>query len=321
MLLMSMIKKYIFKVQIINMQRVLYYLNALLSVSFLRLLAYFPYPWVAKFGEMLGHLLFFLPTKRKRIVLINLQICFPDWSEAQRLQIAHQVFRYVIRSFAERSIFWFASVKRLQKWVKVDDQAHIAQLQKRPHIILNMHMMGMEAGAIRLSDYLVETRQAGGVSLYTPMRNPYFDAFIKKARERFGARMLPRANQAHVLRSLIREGTTLQFAPDMDFGLKNSAFVDFFGVPACTLTALSRLARVTGAQVIPMVTELLPNYQGYKLHILPAWENFPGESIENDTRRMNVFFESCIAPNPAQYYWVHRRFKTQPAGQKPIYKN
>ena len=303
------------------MQRVFYYLNALLSVGFLRVLAYFPYPWVARFGEILGHLLFFLPTKRKRIVLVNLQACFPDRSEAQRLQIAHQVFRYVIRSFAERSIFWFASVNRLRKWVKVDDQAHIVQLQKAPHIILNMHMMGMEAGAMRLSDYLMDTLQTGGASLYTPMRNPYFDAFIKKARERFGARMLPRANQAHALRYLIRGGATLQLAPDMDFGLKNSAFVDFFGVSACTLTALSRLVRVTGAQVIPIVTELLPDYQGYKLRILPAWEDFPGENIESDTRRMNIFFESCIASNPAQYYWVHRRFKTRPPGQKPIYEN
>ena len=102
------------------MPRVFYYLNALLSVGFLRVLAYFPYPWVARFGEVLGYLLFFLPTQRKRIVLVNLQACFPDWSEAQCLQIAHQVFRYVIRSFAERSIFWFASVNRLRKWVKVD---------------------------------------------------------------------------------------------------------------------------------------------------------------------------------------------------------
>lgn len=295
------------------------YLSALINVGLLRLLSFFPYAWVARFGEVVGHILFFLPTKRKQIVLINLQMCFPEWSEAHRLQVAHQVFRYVMRSFAERAIFWFGSARRLRKWVKVDDQAQITQLRQSPHIILNMHMMGMEAGALRLSDYLKNVAQTGGISLYTPMRNTYFDAFVKKARERFGAQMLPRANQAHALRYLIREKMTLQIAPDMDFGLRNSEFVDFFGVPACTLTAVSRLARLTQAQIVPIVTELLPNYQGYVLRILPAWKDFPGVDIYSDTKRMNAFFESYITRDPAQYYWVHRRFKTRLPGQKSIY--
>ncbi|MCS6763704.1 MAG: hypothetical protein MO853_06700 [Candidatus Protistobacter heckmanni] len=105
----------------------------------------------------------------------------------------------------------------------------------------------------------------------------------------------------------------------MDFGLCDSEFAPFFGVQACTLASVSRLARATGAAIVPVTAEMLPVYQGYVLHILPAWTDFPGDTVQSDLRRMNAYFESRILPDPAQYYWVHKRFKTRPDGAPTIY--
>ncbi|MCC7005624.1 MAG: lauroyl acyltransferase [Ottowia sp.] len=295
------------------------WLGARLGMAVFWLLAQLPYCLAARLGARLGGLAWRLPSVRKQVVLTNLQTCFPDWTRGYRRQIAGQVLRYVVRSFAERGMLWFGSAARIRRWVWIDDQAGLAQFKGVPHILLGMHLVGIEAGALRLSLYLDELGFGGGVTLYTPMRNRYFDAFVKNARERFGARMLPRAQIAHGLLRLIRQGVGVQISPDMDFGVNNSEFVDFFGAPACTLTAVSRLARLTGAKIIPVVTELCPHYGGYVLRILPPWLDYPGESVMADTRRMNTFFETQIVRDPAQYYWVHRRFKTRPKGFPRLY--
>ena len=111
----------------------------------------------------------------------------------------------------------------------------------------------------------------------------------------------------------------LQLISDMDFGERDSEFVPFFGVPALTLNAIPRMASMTGAKVVPMYTEILPNYEGYALRILPAWENYPTGDLTADTRRMNAFFEDAIRPRITEYYWVHKRFKHRPEGMPGIY--
>ena len=108
-------------------------------------------------------------------------------------------------------------------------------------------------------------------------------------------------------------------AADMDFGLRDSVFVPFFGIQACTLTAVSRLAQLSGARVVPFVSEVLPDYQGYGLQIFPALQGFPSGDARADAVAMNEFLEARIRENPDQYYWVHRRFKRRPQGEAPVY--
>lgn len=108
-------------------------------------------------------------------------------------------------------------------------------------------------------------------------------------------------------------------AADMDHGIENSVFVPFFGVPTCTLTSISRLAKLGRARVVPFVTEVLPDFKGYKLTIFEPLEGFPSESDTNDAARMNAFLEAQIMRFPDQYYWVHRRFKNRPAGVPGVY--
>jgi Kdo2-lipid IVA lauroyltransferase/acyltransferase len=290
-----------------------------LGISLLKILGKLPYPMVARFGEAIGDCLYLLPSRRRRIVDANLRVCFPECSPVEIRNLTRETFRSVFRSFAERGIFWTGSEAQVRRWVKVDDQANLVALDGTPHIAVTLHLSGVEAGSIRLNLHLRDHAQHGGACLYTMQKNRLFNEFLIRARGRFGARMIARNASAREILRCTKNGEGLQLIADMDFGERDSAFVPFFGVPALTLTSVSRLARASGAKVVPIYTEVLPDYEGYVVHVLPAWEDYPGDSILEDTRRMNAFFEDCIRPRVSEYYWVHRRFKNRPQGEASIY--
>jgi len=290
-----------------------------LGIGLLSVLGKLPYPLVARFGEALGALLHCVPSSRRRVVEANLRLCFPNKSEAELRALSRQTFRLVFRSFAERGIFWTGSEKQMRRWVQIDDQANLVALDGTPHILVTMHLSGVEAGAIRLTIHLRDHVGRSGASLYTQQKNTMFDGFLKHARGRFGANMISRSDSARDILRCLKKGEALQLIADMDFGERDSEFVPFFGAQALTLTSVSRLARLTGAKVVPIYTEMLPDYGGYVLRILPPWDDYPGDSVTEDTRRMNAFFEDCIRPRIAEYYWVHKRFKHRPAGEPKVY--
>ena len=151
-------------------------------------------------------------------------------------------------------------------------------------------------------------------ALYTRMSNPRLCELAKRQRGRFGANMIERSSSAKHIVKLLRKGIPVMLAADMDHGTVGSVFAPLFGVPACTLTSVSRLAKLSGARVVPFVTEVLPGFRGYKLTIFEPLADFPSESDEIDARRMNEFLESQVVRFPEQYYWVHRRFKHRPEG-------
>lgn len=290
-----------------------------LGIGLLTVLGKLPYPLVARFGEGLGSLLYLFPSGRRDVVRANLRLAFPDKSDAEIAELSRQSFRSVFRSFAERGIFWTGSEAQMRRWVQIDDQANLVALDGEPHILVTLHLSGVEAGAIRLTIYLRDHVGRSGASLYTRQKNALFDGFLKQARGRFGANMIARNDSVRDIIRCLKKGEALQLISDMDFGERDSEFVPFFGTQALTLTSVSRLARLTGAKVVPIYTEQLPDYQGYVLHILPAWDNYPGDSVTEDTRRMNAFFEDCIRPRIPEYYWVHKRFKNRPPGEPGIY--
>jgi KDO2-lipid IV(A) lauroyltransferase len=117
----------------------------------------------------------------------------------------------------------------------------------------------------------------------------------------------------------VRSGLPLYYLPDMDLGSRDSVFVPFFGVPAATVTGLSRIARLAGAVVVPAVTRQLPGAGGYVLKFYPAWTDFPTDDLAADVRRMNEFIEERVREMPDQYFWLHKRFKTRPPGEEKFY--
>ena len=156
-------------------------------------------------------------------------------------------------------------------------------------------------------------------TLYVFMKNEYFEPRIKKWRERFGAKMLLRQSHGRELIREARKGTFVCLSPDMDLGRNDSEFVPFFGVPTNTVLAVSKTARLAGAEVCPIFTTSRADGSGYDCHVGKPWPNFPSEDPVADTARMNAYFEEVIRPRIPEYYWIHKRFKNRPDGQPSIY--
>lgn len=284
-----------------------------LVASLLRICARLPYSLLARFGETVGTLLYLIPGKRRHIVRTNIELCFPEKTDAERDVMARATFRHVIRSYVERSYQWYGSADKLAKLVTIDSAIELSDSYAQPTIFLAFHFAGIEAGCVSYS-----TRHPVA-SVYTPMSSVSADEIALAGRARFGVEMIPRKGSARKILQTLKTGKPVMLAADMDFGLRDSEFVPFFGVPACTLTAVSRLAAASGARVVPFVTEVLPNYKGYRLRLFEPLDAYPSQDSAVDARRTNEFLETQIRRLPDQYYWVHRRFKRRPSGEAPVY--
>ncbi|WOD14359.1 lipid A biosynthesis lauroyl acyltransferase [Paraburkholderia kirstenboschensis] len=288
-------------------------LSMALILALLRTLSVLPYPFVARLGMVVGTALYALPSRRKHIVLVNLGLCFPGMTRREQQKLARAHFRHVVRSYLERGIQWFGSAQSIRDIVQIESQIDLNDAAAAPTIFMGFHFVGIEVGCMVYSTYRPVA------SLYTRMSSTALCDLAKRQRGRFGAEMIERSTSARKIVGLLRSGIPVMLAADMDHGVDNSVFVPFFGVPACTLTAVSRLARLGRARVVPFVTEVLPNYQGYKLTIFEPLADFPSGSDVVDARRMNAFLEEQVAKIPEQYYWVHRRFKHRPPGMASVY--
>ena len=283
-----------------------------LGVLFMRMIAPLPLPWVRGMGRLLGLFLYAVVWPRRRVVHVNLRLCFPQWSAAQRRQVARQVFICVAQSFLDRGWLWHADPALVRGRVTLagalDELAGEA-----PTILFAPHFVGMDAGVTGLSQQ--QARRMIGI--YTRQSNPVVDAWVLAGRHRFGARPLSRADGVREIVAALRAGDMMYLLPDMNFGPEESIFVPFYGIAAATVPSLSRFARLGRAKVVPIVTKLVP--EGYEVRVLPSWQAFPSGDFEADTARMNESLQGYIDAMPEQYYWVHKRFKTRPAGEPAVY--
>jgi Kdo2-lipid IVA lauroyltransferase/acyltransferase len=266
---------------------------------------------------MLGMLLFATARTRRQIALRNIALCLPERSATQQRQLAREHFQWLGRSLLERGLLWYSSPERLKRLIHVEGDVTLAERSERPVMWLVPHFMALDvAGA---SVLLFQKRK--GISIYQEQSHPVIDAAIRRGRLRLGnAEIFPRNDSAKPLVRAIRRGDAFFNLPDMDFGARDAAFVPFFNITAATLLAPSRLARALDMVVQPVVAETLPGGQGYRVRFLPAWQDFPTHDPVADTARMNRWIEAEIRTNPAQYLWVHKRFKTRPAGEASLYE-
>jgi KDO2-lipid IV(A) lauroyltransferase len=295
-------------------------LGVRLVLGLLWLLHWLPLPVLAALGRGLGAVLHRLAGSRRRIALRNLALCFPDMPEAEREALVSDHFRWLTRSLLERSILWWAPQDRIRGLIQVEGDIELAerefQATGRATMWLCPHFVGLDvAGAAIL---LCQKRP--GASIYQAQSNPVIDAAMRRGRLRLGdAEIFPRSESVKPLFRAIKQGRGFFNLPDMDFGARDAAFVPFFAVKAATLLAPSRMARLLNMVVQPVIAELLPGGQGYKVHFLPAIEGFPTHDAEADALRLNQIIESHIRQNMAQYLWVHKRFKTRPEGEPGLY--
>ncbi len=285
-----------------------------LGVGLMHLLAKLPLPALRGLGRFVGRLLFVLAGQRRRIALRNLELCFPEKTQAERKALAKQTFEAFCQTFLDRSWLWFGSEELVRSRVKL--QGALEELEgDTPTIVFAPHFYSMDAGGLALP--LNTTREF--TSIFATNPDPVLDAWFMTGRQRFGrVRMLNRADGVKPIISCLRKGGLLYLLPDMDYGKNDSVFVPFFAVPdTATIPSLSRFARLGRAKVVALYNEMTPD--GYVAHLTPAWENFPTEDHVADTARMNRELEAAIRKMPAQYYWVHKRFKTRPEGEPSLY--
>lgn len=283
-----------------------------LGLWLLKGLARLPRPILRPLGLGLGSLAWWLAAPRRRVTLINLRLCFPEWTEAERQRVGRAHFRWFMASIVERFVVWFGPPERLRAEVLIENESILEAHLGRPLIILAPHFVGLDACGVRLS------MGRRFVTMYQRQKNPVLDAAMRAGRERFGGGVvLSRQDGVRAAVRLVRDGLPFYYLPDMDLGPRDAVFVPFFGVPAATVTATARLAHLTGAAVVPFVARMTEH--GYAGRFYPAWDDFPGDDFEAATRRMNAFIEERVRELPEQYLWSHKRFKTRPAGERSPY--
>jgi Kdo2-lipid IVA lauroyltransferase/acyltransferase len=283
-----------------------------LWIPLLRALRWLPFGAITRLGQILGLTFAILPTRRRRIGRVNLALCFPQLSAAERERLLRRHFVAVAQMLLEYGYTWFAPRERIERLVRVEGFENLRREEGRPVILSMPHFTGLDLVGLRLS------LEVPMVSVYSGHKDPALDTFMKDRRQRFDTGMMFRRQSGirPALRAL-QQGYRLYYLPDQDHGPRDSVFVDFMGVQAATITGLSRLAELAGAAVLPCYPRR--ESDGYTLVIEPALADFPSADRTRDARRMNEAIERQVRSQPHQYFWLHRRFKSRPPGSPPIY--
>ena len=280
---------------------------------FMRLLAPLPLPVLRALGAGLGRLLYALARRRRHIALVNLRLCYPDWSDARLHDVARRSFVLFSQAFFDRAWLWHAPPAVVRRRLRITGATQ--DLTREGAVVMFApHFYGMDAGGSAVMDQI----ERPACTIYSTQSNPAVDAWMRAGRLRFGqATLLSRQDGVKPIVRALREGKMLYLLPDMDLGPQESIFVPFFGIPTATVPSLPRFAKLGGARVVPVVTRLVPD--GYEVRVHPAWQSYPSDDVTADTARMNAELQTWIDAMPEQYYWVHKRFKTRPPGEPPVY--
>ncbi|MDP2135276.1 MAG: lipid A biosynthesis acyltransferase [Sulfuritalea sp.] len=287
-----------------------------LILALMWLLHWLPLPVLAVLGRGLGLLLYVMVSERRHVTLTNLGLCFPQLAPAEKSALARRHFCAFGRSILELGLWWWASADRIRRLVRLEGGDKLDAYRGKPVILLVPHFVGIDAGWIRLA------LEYGLVAIYTRQKNRVFEVAMNRGRLRFGnCELASRQEGTRKALKAMKAGRFFHYSPDMDYGPKESVFVPFFGVPTATITGLARLAKLTGATVIPLVTRM--ESRGWQTHYVASvgepWADFPGSDELADARRLNTFIENEASQSPEQYYWLHKRFKTRPPGEKGVY--
>jgi Kdo2-lipid IVA lauroyltransferase/acyltransferase len=293
-------------------------MTARLVLAMLWLLHWLPMGVQAAIGRAFGALLLRVGRGRRRIARRNLELCFPDRSEAEREALLREHFGWLGRSLLERGMLWYASPARLKRLIHVEGDIGLAARSEQPVMWLVPHFMALDvAGA---ATQLFQSQWVG--SIYQAQSNRVFDAAMRRGRLRFGqGEVFERHDQGALplVRAIRKRRIAFFNLPDMDFGRRETVFAPFFGIPASTLMAPSKMARSLKMLVQPVVAEMLPGGQGWRVRFLDPWTDWPTDDPAADAATMNAWIEAEVRRRPAQYLWVHRRFKTRPEGEPRLY--
>lgn len=274
------------------------------GLGLLRLTIMLPFPARLAVGRWVGRLSMRLGSRRRLIAQRNLALCFPEMDETERARLLAEHFESLGMALVETAMCWWSSDHEIRRLVSVEGLENLerAMAPGKGAIMLTGHFTTLDLGGRFV------TMLAPVAAVYRPHGNALFDEIVKRGRERSARETIPKQDVRGIIRAL-RDNRAIWFAPDQSHRRRHSAAVPFFGVLAPTNTATSTFARLSGAPVVPFFPVRLPDAAGYRLVVLPALEDFPGDDPAADAARINGLLEAQIRRHPAQYLWVHRRFK------------
>jgi len=276
-----------------------------LAIGTLKALQPLPVAVLTALGRALGSIAVRLPMSFVRIARTNMGICLPELSDQQRELLLKEHFKSLGLGIFETAIAWWGSKRRIARLTELEGLEHLrAALERgRGAILLSAHFTTLEIGGRVLCD-----RLAGEINImYRPTANAVLERFLAQNRSDRTKRAIPR-DDVRTLITALKANEPVWYAPDQAYRKKGAEMVPFFGIPAATNTATSRLARMTGAAVLPFFQERLPSGK-YRMVIYPMLEDFPSDDPVADAKRFNHIIEMQVRRVPEQYLWIHRRFK------------
>lgn len=283
---------------------------AWLALGLIWLIGRLPWSVALAAGAGLGRPLYRLMAGRRRVAQRNLELCFPQLDAAAREQLLREHFRDLGRMAAEFALSWMMPARRFARIPhRIIGLEHLqaAGAGGRGVLLVGAHFSHLEMCARLVAGHVP---LAG---LYREHGSPVFEWAVKQRRLRYASAMFGRRELRATVRHL-RQGGHLWYAPDQDMRGKDAVFAPFFGIPASTITATHHLARMSGAAVIAFQHRRLPGRQGYEITLQPPLADFPSADVQIDTARINRLIEAMVRQAPAQYLWIHKRFKTRPDG-------
>ncbi|WP_249676401.1 lipid A biosynthesis lauroyl acyltransferase [Pseudomonas abieticivorans] len=288
----------------------------LLGLGLLWLVVQLPYRVLLVIGRLLGLGMYQVAGERRMIAERNLELCFPQLPLVERRRLLKENFASTGIAFFEMAMSWWWPKARLARLAHIEGLEHLqaAQRDGQGAILMAFHFTTLEIGAALLG----QRHTIDG--MYREHDNPLFDFVQRQGRERHNLDSLAvEREDVRGMLKLLRKGRAIWYAPDQDYGAKQSVFVPLFGIEAATVTATSKFAALGKARVIPFTQQRLADGSGYRLVIHPPLEDFPGENEAADCLRINQRVEAAIRECPSQYLWTHRRFKSRPPGAPRLY--
>lgn len=283
----------------------------------LHLIALLPLSVAHRLGAVTGKIINSLPHSYQESSLKNIQICFPSLSTQEAKLLKQNSFKESGKALWELGAIWFWPEQRILRLVKKISGQEIfddAISKGKGVIIAAPHIGCWEMVGLYCSTKNTMT------SLYRPPRANTVENLMSKARQRFGANLVPTDNSGiRKLYAALRRNELIGILPDQDPRNEGNVFAPYFGFPTNTATLLPRLAQKTGATVIFTFAERLKKGQGYHIHFIAADNHIHDNNVETAAAAVNLGVEKCIRITPEQYQWSYKRFKTRPAGEAKIY--
>lgn len=285
-----------------------------LILGLLRLIVLLPIKWQLQIGRSLGQFLSYLPTKMRSTTEVNLALCFPELSVAERTALLRKNFESVGMGAIETALGWWAPNAKLSHLAHITGAEHLAAALKKGKgvIFCSAHFTTLEViGRLFALQFPIAV-------MYRPQKNALVEEITRKSLQKHYLKVIAREDIRGMLRCL-KQNIPIFYTPDVDAGAINSVFVPFFGISAASITATSRYAKMSGASVIPSFFYRRADNSGYDIVLQPAIADFPSENLEQDITRINQIIETAIRRCPEQYLWQYKRFKTRPNDEKRFY--